>query len=536
MKKIFSLILALVMAAGLLPGTIMPVASAAPPTGSIIQDPNFYAGVLTIIGEADGYVITADDVKSITDLVVSDFGIKSLSGIEHFTALESLWCTGNQLKSLDLSQNTALDQLDCRYNQLTTLDLSENTALTDLYCSYNQLTTLDVSKNTALDRLYCNDNQLTTLDVSENIALTVLQCNDNQLTALDVSKNIALTDIYCDNNELTSLDLSNNTALKILHCYGNLMGTNPDISVIGWKNYFSTAGSYDGTGLTIPFKYFPQGDPGTGINHAIAPVTISGTGAAGFSIDLTQETIATGYDVKAFSTDGGATWKAAKSDTFSAEKFSKLFNKDLNLQLSDKDIDRTTKKPAEGAVIVYFPKINKRPTTPKLAINYLIAADPTGNTPGEWVLAEKNGTTAVKTDILIGVADGKDVDGDDWGKFFDGAATGIPVKASGGKTAYYFKSAAVKVSDAEYTPASKQKKVSAVSLTKAPTYKLDTKKKLIKYKANTYIKAGDAAPVLKSEKGEVTNAGTYTFWLGATAKKPASVKQTPLTVAGFFAV
>ena len=137
------------------------------------------------------------------------------------TALTRLLCNGNQLTALDVSKNTALAGLECGRNQLTSIDVSRNTALTELDCYENQLTSIDVSKNTALTRLLCSGNQLTTLDVSKNTALRWLWCEDNQLTALDVSKNTALTQLRCYYNQLTTLDLSKNTALTELNCYKN---------------------------------------------------------------------------------------------------------------------------------------------------------------------------------------------------------------------------------------------------------------------------------------------------------------------------
>jgi hypothetical protein len=136
------------------------------------------------------------------------------------TALTELYCSDNQLTSLDVSKNTALKTLYCFDNQLTSLDVSKNTALEYLFCYWNQLTSLDVSKNTALKTLYCFDNQLTSLDVSKNTALEYLFCYWNQLTSLDVSKNTALEYLYCSDNQLTSLDVSN-TALTNLYCYKN---------------------------------------------------------------------------------------------------------------------------------------------------------------------------------------------------------------------------------------------------------------------------------------------------------------------------
>jgi len=167
----------------------------------------------------DGRVIT-DNIDTVTYLNLAYRFISDLTGIEDFTALTSLRCNGNQLTSLDLSNNTALTNLVCRNNQLTSLDVSQNTALTSLLCDDNQLTSLDVSQNTALTRLECGYNQLTSLDVS-NTALTELYCINNQLTSLDVSQNTALTHLSCAGNQLTSLDLTNNVALTYLNCAAN---------------------------------------------------------------------------------------------------------------------------------------------------------------------------------------------------------------------------------------------------------------------------------------------------------------------------
>ena len=140
-----------------------------------------------------------------------------------------LYCDGNQLTSLDVSQNTALTKLDCRGNQLTSLDVSQNTALTKLDCFSNQLTSLDVSQNTALTKLDCSWTQLTSLDVSQNTALTKLDCKYNQLTSLNVSGCTALTDLDCKYNQLTSLDVSGCTSLTTLECYENQL-TSLDVS------------------------------------------------------------------------------------------------------------------------------------------------------------------------------------------------------------------------------------------------------------------------------------------------------------------
>ena len=55
-------------------------------------------------------------------------GIKDLKGIEHFTSLVTLKCSGNQLTKLDLSNNKILAALYCSNNNLTSLNLDNNTA------------------------------------------------------------------------------------------------------------------------------------------------------------------------------------------------------------------------------------------------------------------------------------------------------------------------------------------------------------------------------------------------------------------------
>ena len=131
----------------------------------------------------DGILDTAER-EAVKQINVSDKNISNLYGIQFFPNLKELGCSGNQLTSLDVSENPALLYLNCSENQLTKLDVSGNPALTYLYCSINQLTELDVSENPALVDLSCSGNQLTELDVSKNKKLETLYYNNNQLTSL----------------------------------------------------------------------------------------------------------------------------------------------------------------------------------------------------------------------------------------------------------------------------------------------------------------------------------------------------------------
>ena len=196
-------------------------------------DPEFRSAVEAIIGVQPGESFTAAQTAKVRYMDIGNpnakGNIKDLTGIQFFTALESLECYGHQLTSLDLSHNTALDWLDCSYNLLFNIDISNNTALSFFHCDMNQLSSLDVSNNAFLSDFSCFGNELTTLDISNNSILHYLDCSWNPLTNLDVSYNIDLKELNCKSNQLTSLNISTNTALEKIICNNNQL-TNLDIS------------------------------------------------------------------------------------------------------------------------------------------------------------------------------------------------------------------------------------------------------------------------------------------------------------------
>ena len=213
---------------------------------TLIPDANFEQRLISFGYDniLDGTVLTAA-IDTVTHLEVSYYGISDLTGIEDFTDLTELFCTNNNLTSLDVSQNTALIFLNLTDNQLTSLDVNQNTALTQLWCDQNQLTSIDVSQNTSLTFLRCDWNQLTSLDVSQNTDLIYLYCGWNQLTSLDVSQSTNLTDLNCNDNQLTILDIrnGNNTNMGSIQASNNLNLTCISVddfqfSLLNWTNPF----------------------------------------------------------------------------------------------------------------------------------------------------------------------------------------------------------------------------------------------------------------------------------------------------------
>ena len=75
-------------------------------------------------GIADNGLVFTDRINTLLSLVISDLNIFDLTGIEDFTALETLICNANSLSVLNIANNTNLKTLLGSSNQLITLDNS----------------------------------------------------------------------------------------------------------------------------------------------------------------------------------------------------------------------------------------------------------------------------------------------------------------------------------------------------------------------------------------------------------------------------
>jgi Leucine-rich repeat (LRR) protein len=153
---------------------------------------------------ADDDYLTDKEAAGVTAIDISGKGITTLKGIEHFTALKTLNCSGNNLDAIDLSKNTALEELNCSSNILSALGVTANTKLKKLNCSGNQLTALDVTKNTALTELYCYDNKIQ--DAGMLTLIGSLHQDGGTLCAYTTEVN--------DNNEMTTTRVADVKAKK----------------------------------------------------------------------------------------------------------------------------------------------------------------------------------------------------------------------------------------------------------------------------------------------------------------------------------
>ena len=125
-------------------GIVPPVT---PPSGggdsiainaSNFPDPDFRTYVKAEFDKDNNNSLSDTERKTATVINVKDKLIETLEGIEFFPKLKYLYCSQNELTSLDVSKNTGLDLLNCNRNRLTSLDVSQ-TAVTTLNASDNKI-------------------------------------------------------------------------------------------------------------------------------------------------------------------------------------------------------------------------------------------------------------------------------------------------------------------------------------------------------------------------------------------------------------
>jgi len=190
---------------------------------TFVPDANFEQALIDEgydLGPLDGNVLTSN-ISGILNLDIKNRGITNLTGIEDFSALKNLDCSGNLLINIDVRPLSNLQILWCFENQIINLNVDQNISLTALRCENNKLTSLNLSKNINLIYLACEQNKITTIDVSNSVSLNRFQCGNNLLNTLDVSANVNLSYLSCEQNQLTSLNLLSNNQLSLLNCFNN---------------------------------------------------------------------------------------------------------------------------------------------------------------------------------------------------------------------------------------------------------------------------------------------------------------------------
>jgi hypothetical protein len=174
--------------------------------------------------------IPTSKINTITALDVHSSLITDLTGIEDFSALESLNCAYNNIDLIDVSGVLTLETLNASYGGTEQVVLGNNPNLISLNLTSNNIATIDVSGLPALTGLSVGNNNLTALDVTNNLALKNVFAYNNPLTVLDL-RNINIRTLNCTNTLIETLDLSNSTNMNIFY-----IGNNPNLTYVNFKS------------------------------------------------------------------------------------------------------------------------------------------------------------------------------------------------------------------------------------------------------------------------------------------------------------
>lgn len=241
-----------------------------------IPDANFKAYLVanTAINTNSDSEIQVSEAAAFTGVIDCGYSnITDMTGLEAFTEITELRCYGNNLSTLDVSQNLELEELYCQDNlnivsvitgantnlqyinasmntSLYQLDVSQNSSLVVLNLEDTGFNSLDVTANSSLETLLLTYTYISSLDLSQNTALTTLGLfGSYSLNVIDVSNCINLTSLNCTNiNSLTELNLKNLNPSTLTSFYAT---GNPNLTCIevddvaaataNWTNIDATA-------------------------------------------------------------------------------------------------------------------------------------------------------------------------------------------------------------------------------------------------------------------------------------------------------
>ena len=164
--------------------------------------------------------LSREECNAVTEIqIYSGYEFDNMTGLEYFTRLKELHLQSCMLKSLDVSKNTELKGLYCPGNDLTTLDLSNNKLLESLDVSNNlngKMKKLDISGLTLLVGVSIDNTKIETLISGENPNLEQLSCNHSALTELKLSDFPKLKLVVISMVPISKLDISKCPELMLL--------------------------------------------------------------------------------------------------------------------------------------------------------------------------------------------------------------------------------------------------------------------------------------------------------------------------------
>ena len=151
------------------------------------------------------------DIEDLTVLTSADFSkMSKLSSI--------LLPAGDQLKTLDLTDDNALKELDLSYTKgfIYPIGFNTLTGLTDLRIyARDEVDSIDVRPFIKLVTLNLTGDKLTSLDISKNPELVTLYIGNNEVKELNLDYQTKIRNLDISNNSLIKLDLSRNINMRV---------------------------------------------------------------------------------------------------------------------------------------------------------------------------------------------------------------------------------------------------------------------------------------------------------------------------------
>lgn len=182
-----------------------------------IPDANFKAKLiqLGVDTNSDGEIQESEALAA-DGLNVSNSNISDLTGIEAFTNIQILECSGNQLTQLDVSGKTQLITLRCNNNQISNLNITNCTNLDSLDCSNNLIPFIDFTGTTDFVFFYCNNNLITDLIFTNVVYFNDMFAQSNLIVNLDLSRAIITSSsAEFSGNPIQTINLKNGFANNI---------------------------------------------------------------------------------------------------------------------------------------------------------------------------------------------------------------------------------------------------------------------------------------------------------------------------------
>ena len=108
-----------------------------------IPDSIFKSYVLSKCDTNNDGNVQINEASLIDSLIIYNMGISDLTGMQYFSNLYWIQCDGNNISTLNTSNNPSLRFVVCVGNQITSIDVSNNPLLFYLDCRDNELSALD---------------------------------------------------------------------------------------------------------------------------------------------------------------------------------------------------------------------------------------------------------------------------------------------------------------------------------------------------------------------------------------------------------